>query len=1519
MENIDWNSLRPLDGSQPEAFEELCCQLAAYEDSPVDSTFVRVGAPDAGVECYWKLPGGDEWGWQAKFFRSPPGSSQWQQIDKSVKRALKKHPRLTRYIICLPIDRQDPRIEEQDWFKNKWDERVEKWESWAEEEGMSVAFEYWGRSEILERLSREEHRGRYYFWFSRELFSRAWFKDRFEEARANVGARYKPEINVELAVADLFDGLGRTPAFFERLHDQIKKIRSIYGRINSRSVPDDVKETHIELGALIREFSRFVERSKNVVGPLDWDSLNERIIKTADLTDECIRQLEEVAEEEKEQRSDSDEETDLKSRPLQSEPYSYERSRLRQLRRELRKLGDVLTGEEVSLSNTAALLLTGEAGHGKTHLFCDVAKRRVEAGRPTVLLLGEQFGNDEPWGQITNLLGLSCTKNEFLGALNAAAEAYDSKALILIDALNEGQGKYMWAKHLGGMHTAISRFDRIGIAISVRSTYLDLVVPDHLIPKRLIKVEHSGFADYELQATKVFFDHYGIERPSIPLLTPEFHNPLFLKLFCEGLRASDLSRIPDGLQGITQVFSFFIDQINRKLANQEYVGYNPRINIVHKAIKRFAEHVARRDSDWLPIEDAVELINEIEGGDDWESSLYRQMLSEGVIAEDRYSVGVEETGEFVYQEGVRFTYERFQDHVIAEYLLKEHLQVEDVWGSFKEGTRLGGLLREPDYRDAGLISALAIQIPEHIGREIGALVPEEADSRLFREALVESILWRRTDSFSDETRDLINEHVLRYEGTYDRFHNILLMVAADPEHPYNGDFLHRSLVRHSIAERDFHWSIFLFDEYDYRPETSAVGRLMDWASSIEDTSQMERESIRLAAIALTWFLTTSHRPLRDCTTKALVNLLEDSPDVVAELLEAFDEVNDPYVSERLYAVAYGCAMRTNDASVVETLARKAYELAFADGEPPVNILTRDYARGIIERAIALDSAASYDVEKVRPPYESQWPDDIPSMAVLKEKYEGEETPYRGGLRRILASITVDDFSRYVIGTSSHSFEWSSERLDEPASPSFEERFEVFKQQLNDEQLRQLEGIQKIRQHPPALLLKWVNEEVDDERYSEDDLNKKIDDLKTELRDSLSDSLRENFDSVAWPYIENPRIDDEQTRFDLSLIQRFILERILELGCTDQLFETFDNRATNNRRYLRSGKKPERIGKKYQWIAYYEALARVADNFRFCGDTWHEEEEVYQGPWQRLMIRNIDPSVVNDAALTSSHGNPDSSWWFDSRYDWSLDNGLKDWLYDKSNVPEAGSRLEVIRETDDSEWLILHGHFGWQEPLMPESDPSLDQSRRQVWYFANSYLVPKSKEEEILEWAKDPDVSLQSQLDGDPPRPKQVRGYCFLGELYWSLCYQSQFGIEDESLSDGTARRSWRQTTEDFLWERTYDCSGEESVNLYVPSVELFEEMKLTWATKARFVNPSDELVAWDPSFEEPGPSMLLVRKSEFLSYLAENDLAIIWTINGEKLISEGGNLKFNKRMEISGAYALNEQRNVVGDMSFAVR
>ena len=62
-------------------------------------------------------------------------------------------------------------------------------------------------------------------------------------------------------------------------------------------------------------------------------------------------------------------------------------------------------------------------------------------------------------------------------------------------------------------------------------------------------------------------------------------------------------------------------------------------------------------------------------------------------------------------------------------------------------------------------------------------------------------------------------------------------------------------------------------------------------------------------------------------------------------------------------------------------------------------------------------------------------------------------------------------------------------------------------------------------------------------------------------------------------------------FDLGLIQRFVLNRVFELGWTSELFGEFDRHAESHSTNYRTSHKAERIGKKYQWLAYHEVLAR----------------------------------------------------------------------------------------------------------------------------------------------------------------------------------------------------------------------------------------------------------------------------------------------------------------------------------------
>ena len=210
---LDWSKLRVLNRTQQSSFEILCCQLADADAAADGAKLIRKAAPDGGVECFYAYADGSERAFQAKFFRDVPDEGQWKQLDKSVQRALKTHPLLARYVICLPRDREDPRVPGQQWFMDKWKVREAKWETWARDAGKDVTFEYWGEHEIVSRLSRDEHRGRRFFWFDEEAFTRAWFEERLAVAVADAGARYKPELNIDLPIAQVFSGLGRDASF----------------------------------------------------------------------------------------------------------------------------------------------------------------------------------------------------------------------------------------------------------------------------------------------------------------------------------------------------------------------------------------------------------------------------------------------------------------------------------------------------------------------------------------------------------------------------------------------------------------------------------------------------------------------------------------------------------------------------------------------------------------------------------------------------------------------------------------------------------------------------------------------------------------------------------------------------------------------------------------------------------------------------------------------------------------------------------------------------------------------------------------------------------------------------------------------------------------------------------------------------------------------------------------------------------------------------------------------------------
>ncbi len=75
-------------------------------------------------------------------------------------------------------------------------------------------------------------------------------------------------------------------------------------------------------------------------------------------------------------------------------------------------------------------------------------------------------------------LGLSeKPEAEFLAALDAAAEAKGTRALVLVDAINEGAGSGLWRNEIGGFLTQLRAYKHVACVISCRTEYKDLILP----------------------------------------------------------------------------------------------------------------------------------------------------------------------------------------------------------------------------------------------------------------------------------------------------------------------------------------------------------------------------------------------------------------------------------------------------------------------------------------------------------------------------------------------------------------------------------------------------------------------------------------------------------------------------------------------------------------------------------------------------------------------------------------------------------------------------------------------------------------------------------------------------------------------------------------------------------------------------------------------------------------------------------------------------------------------------------
>lgn len=1441
LPEIDFQKIRLHNGGREKAFEELCSQLAYLDEEAKNGTFYRKGAgSDAGVECFSVFADGTETGWQVKYYWEF-ATSLIGSLDDSIKTALAKHPTLTRYIVCIPFNLSDSRTGRGKTPLAKWEDWCRKWLDLAAKSGRNLTIDLWSQSILSERLLRNSalHSGRLRYWFEIERLTPEWFEARFQRAKSDLGDRYTVQSSVDLAVREVLFGLAHNENVMSRVADVAqsltdkgqKALKAASGTLSAGETSTELNtfaSALTDLPAAARKTQRKSATDRLV---RDWLGVLTRTFNDCDAVMDWLGT-----------RS----------------PGSAASRDLISFRDSLVAAVAEFKSKRWQLVDRDRMLLVGEGGAGKSHLLADVVSHQLANGLPAIMLLGQYFVDGEIWPQLMAALGLPATwtGDDFLGALDAAAQAKGVRALLVLDALNERSGVNVWSPRLGGFLTDFDKFPNVAVVLSCRTTYVNHVIPGNLDAEVLPRITHAGFSASD---AKAYLTARRVLLAAVPRPAHELKNPLFLKTCCDYLLRSGATEFPHDLIGTSRVYDFYLTAVSDSVTRR--LGLAPRRRIIESAVQRLASEMASTNSERVELGRAYELYDPLlASGSELENDIVTQLESEGLI-----SVEIDSGEDAGRPEHVRFTFQRLSDYLIASELLAGCKTAADLKTVLTGTGAAAKYLKHPlIYERAGVVEALALLSVERHRTELPDLI-DEADWWRLESVFRSSLLWRDQALFTDRTLELV-EAIL---GEDQRL-PVILSVATEPGNRYNADYLHAELIGHSMPKRDATWSIPLA-EVAYERENSAF-ELIDWALTWGRDSIQEKRA-ELTATALTWFLSTSYRALRDRATKALVALLAPRGLLANQLfLKFWTSVDDDYLRERLLASIYGAMLQGGlSHDDLKLLAQTAYDALYKIGPLPINCLIRDHGLGIIEYCLYRGCIPSdVDLGEVRAPRKSGWPLELvfdSTIESFKERYRSGSGP-----DRIVGSAVSDgDFARYVIDRNSA--QWSPASIGTTVLPNAYQLAMDWRSQVTAR-----EGA-PVSNAIDALfdVAKGVRDQAAWQKTPE---REALSNAELKLRDDGGPIVWEEYRVNAQSWVRSGAITEQRTpaRFDGGWARRWVCKRAHDLGWSEKLHGEFDSSSVISSD--RMAHAVERIGKKYQWLALFELRARLADNCAYIGGWSTGEEhdcyrdEIHDG------VRDIDPSLLlkRSTGSETSYKGP-GCWWspIAPKLDSSDPVNLMQWLYGERDFINDLSCIDVD-DNQGNRWLVLRS-------FRMTSDDSDDISalRGDSWSRISSLVVRKRVLKQVLKkltgvLLQDPDSIQVRNIGG--------RGY-YLGEHPW----RSGPVGNDETIKKGSGISSlpfsFKPTVVDYLCEHgNNDYSIEQSVSTDLPASWLLTALDIRSAGGAgiSYVDDTRTTRFFDPAVIEEGPQAALVDRTLFLERMKAADLVPIWVIAGEKSV-----------------------------------
>ncbi|MDO8778035.1 MAG: hypothetical protein Q7K57_56830 [Burkholderiaceae bacterium] len=986
--NINFIEIRSLEGKQDKGFEELCVQLLPMliGEKPLRIDRIEGRGGDGGVEAIALMASGSYVGLQSKFF-SKLDAAQWRQIDDSVKTAIRKHPELTRYFVCVPLDRTPGQL-------NNWTALLANWFALSP----SLSVEWVGYSELLGHLLKPSVSHILTYWFSCPEFSHAWIAKQTEVAIGQLHDRYTPQLHQKTSAEVTLGFLTASDKALIAHRQSCSKLVIAWRHVMER-LPAAISKLKRSAS-----FAMLQQAHQKMLDELNDGSLIEQGEELSSALVSLKVQLKNLLDGLFPRNADDDNDREV----YREFHRNTELDKALNLTNEI--LGEVR--QFVDAQRQPVWILTGEAGSGKSHLMANFARTILAEGRPCLLMVGERFASQSVLAtQIPGLVDWQWPLSDLLACMSTEAAIRGNVAVLMIDAINESPPRGMWRRELQQLVSLIQGFPHVRLLVSCRSDCLDSSIP----PKTLSeagRITHRGFDLQFHTAVKAYFDGYKVVSPQFPTLNTEFQNPLFLKTLCEAYRGRTLPLGPVSFAGVLTEWE---DRIAADIETKIDCPQTATKRAVAEIVKTLASSDASRIS--------ADLIESIclkhFAAQTASSSLYRHLNSEGLLQEIETREGTQ----------VRLQYERFSDVRISQVSL-QGLKTKEEWLALWKSSLL------PNLVDAGRLNwsvapklfSYALLLPDAIGVElvespIAFAIHDDWARSQAKDALwsawLDALPWRVLDPANTKIVRLFDLWAKSQSDQRTVFER-LLEFSCVPTHPLNAEFLHRHLMQLSLPAREMRWTVSLAVENptDQTGE-SAVAPFLYWADA--SAGKASDEQVRLASIVLLWLTSSPSRGLRDRATDIAIRVLAASRSgaICLTLLDYFWEVNDPYIKERLLAVTCGVIPYLGE---VESKQVAGFVLTkfWQQSEVAPHILQREYAAFIVRHACAAGALSSIHLGLLEKGIHKSKP-----VVWSEEQVQVYESDHKyGSIARSLVPEEMGnygDFGRYVMGSAVHNF------------------------------------------------------------------------------------------------------------------------------------------------------------------------------------------------------------------------------------------------------------------------------------------------------------------------------------------------------------------------------------------------------------------------------------------------------------------------------------------------------------------